>query len=117
MGRLTRIALVLGVKAKRDGGTHHRTQVEDGPEDTDELGFLVLERVGQHYRTLSRPQEASADTENCTSSDDEGTSRGMDVHRPITHDFVSVPFAWYKSFKLTNKIQCREHIRKCPRAK
>jgi hypothetical protein len=80
--------------------THH-------PENTDEATLLGLRpgrvmsawhqhtgmcrhiRVGKHETTLRRPEQASANTEDCTSSDDKGARARVNVHGPEV--VVSLP--------------------------
>lgn len=55
--------------------THQRandgTRVEDDPEPRDVAALHVLSGVRHHDRTLSRPQQTSADTQESTSKDSE----------------------------------------------
>ena len=62
---------VVGEENKGDDGADEGAKLEDGPEDTERLALVLLERVGHHYRTLGRPEEGGGDTEDRTSEDDE----------------------------------------------
>lgn len=73
----------MEVSAEGNRGSQDSTQVEDTPEDSDKLALLGLSGVGQHDRSLCGPKGTGTDTENSTSSDDEGTSTGVDVHCPV----------------------------------
>lgn len=52
------------------------------------LALLGFSRVGQHERTLSSPQETSADSEDGTCSNDESTRVGVDIQRPNKYSEV-----------------------------
>lgn len=79
--RSVRARAYLGVKVLAEG--HRRpdytAQVEDGPEDADELPLLILGGVRQHQRTLSRPEQAGADAQNGSCTNDKAAGVGMDI--------------------------------------
>jgi len=42
----------LEVDSESDDGTNERPELEDGPEDTECLAFIFLERVAHHDTSL-----------------------------------------------------------------
>lgn len=63
----------MKVLAERDSGAYDATQVEDGPEDTNEKAFLVLRWIRQHKRALGCPEQSCTDSKDGTSDDNKGT--------------------------------------------
>jgi len=70
----------MEILSKRYRSTDDSTQVKNTPENANESSLLVLGSISQHQRTLRRPEKACADSEDCTSSDDESSGMRMDVH-------------------------------------
>lgn len=70
-GRHSRQATGLDVDREGDSSTEERTELEDGPEDTEGLPFVLLERVGHHDGTLGGPEERSRYSEHGTGEDEE----------------------------------------------
>ena len=47
---------LLEVDSERDDSTDERAKLEDGPEDTESLAFIFLERIAHHDTSLGRPE-------------------------------------------------------------
>ena len=62
---------LLKIDSEGDDGTDERTKLKDGPEDTESLAFIFLERVTHHDTSLGRPEQSGGDTEECTGEDQE----------------------------------------------
>ena len=54
-----------------DDCTDERTELEDGPEDSECLAFILLERVTHHNTSLGRIEQSGRDTEDRASEDQE----------------------------------------------
>ena len=67
------------VLAEGNRRSDNSAQIEDGPEDTDEDTLLALGRIGQHERSLGRPEQSRANTKDSTGSDDEAASMRVDI--------------------------------------
>jgi len=59
------------IDSKGDDGTDEGTKLEDGPEDTERLAFILLEWVTHHNTSLSRPEQSGGDTEDCAGKNQE----------------------------------------------
>lgn len=71
----------MEVLSQRYRRTNDSAQVEDTPEDPNELALLAFSSIGQHHGALSGPEQTSTDTKNSTSSDNKTTSMWMNVQR------------------------------------
>lgn len=70
----------MEVLAKGYSRAYDTTQIEDGPEDTDEKALLVLRWICQHKRALCSPKQAGTDTKDGTCNNHEGAGMWMDVN-------------------------------------
>lgn len=64
---------LLEVDGEGDDGTDERTELEDGPEDTERLSFILFKRVAHHDTSLGRPEQGSSHTKDCTGENQEPT--------------------------------------------
>jgi len=64
---------LLEIDSEGDDSTDERTELEDGPEDTECLSLILLERVTHHDTSLGRPEQGGGDTEDCASKNQEPT--------------------------------------------
>ena len=64
---------LLEVDSESDNSTNKRTELEDGPEDTECLALILLEWVTHHDTPLGRPKQGGGDTEDRASENQEPT--------------------------------------------
>lgn len=69
----------MEVLAERDSRANDGSQVEDGPEDTDENTLLLLRGVRKHQGALRSPKQTRTNALDGTCSQNEGTCLGVDV--------------------------------------
>jgi len=63
----------LEIDSEGNDGTNERTELEDGPEDTECLALILLERVTHHDTSLGGPEQGCGDAEDCASENQEPT--------------------------------------------
>ena len=68
------------VLSERDRRSDNSAQIEDGPEDADEASLLRLGGIPKHQRSLGRPQQARADTEDGTHANNIPAGIRVDVY-------------------------------------
>ena len=64
---------LVEIDSESDDSTDERAELEDGPEDTECLAFILLERVTHHDTSLGRPKQGGGDTEDRASENQEPT--------------------------------------------
>jgi hypothetical protein len=72
------------VYSQRNGGSNNSAEIENTPEDTDKSSLLNLSGVREDEGTLGRPQQAGANAENSTSSNDKPTSITVYIHSTVS---------------------------------
>ena len=70
------------VLAEGNRRSDNSAQIEDGPEDRDELALLALSRVCEHERPLRGPEEAGTDAQYGPHSNDKPVQVRVNIHRP-----------------------------------
>ena len=60
---------LLKIDGEGDDGTNERTELEDGPEDTECLAFILLEGIAHHDASLGGPEQSGGDAEECAGED------------------------------------------------
>ena len=62
---------LVKIDSEGDDGADERTKLENGPEDTERLAFILLEGVTHHDTSLGGPEQCGGDAENCAGEDQE----------------------------------------------
>ena len=62
---------LIKIDSESDDGANERTELEDGPEDTECFALILLERITHHDTSLGRPEQSGGDTEDCAGENQE----------------------------------------------